>query len=329
MPCQIFSILFSNLTTSITEVEIYLCTNPTLRDRLPKELSEFKQMYDKVNKSFSGPKGKSLSGSNLEGDKHEAAYTKALPGQMIPARMSCAEKVVQSLNWNPVKYASEWKINQGLMSLKLFKRPNRTADRLGERLLVMSGLSWNPDSHSANRDWSSVLAAVTLETALVESYRSNLLKACPGACKLRKEMWDFFYGIATFFHQRHPATGTAERVREWEFPDGIPSGVGTPGGKSYDPDDLRKQLRDANPTATLPKAKHDNLHATISNLEKNKLLWSSDPDAAYGSIETLAHDCIYTLARVSQPHLCTHASSPTTHASMFTDNAFQLCTDGT
>ncbi len=259
-------------------------------------------MYEDVDASIVTKKKK----SDAKEEDYDKAYTEALSGQIVPipeSEMNQAEKVIWSLNWNPINFAHEWRMNRRLMSLETFSRSNRVYHRRGERVLVMSGQSWNADTHSAARDWSNVLAAITLETALLESYRFDLLKACPGACALRKEMKEFFLSIATPFHKKHPTTGVTERTIEWDFPDGIPFTIGTCGGRLYDPDDLRKQLRGMNPTAVRSKAKRNNVRTTIEYLEKNKFLWASDPDAPYGSVETLAHQCISTLADVCQPFI--------------------------
>jgi len=177
------------------------------------------------------------------------------------------------------------------MKHKPFNRNHRTSKRTGERLLVMSGLGWNVDSHHMNRDWTNIISAVTLETAIVESYRLQLLIACPGACALRKEMRDYILSMtSTFFMIAR--TGKLERVVEWGFLDGIPLDVGTCGGRSYDPDEIRKELYDGK--------RNDSVAATINSLCKNKLLWSSHPDAAQGTLETLAYNCISTLSRVSR-----------------------------
>ena len=305
LPPQIFSIFFSNLTTTITEVEIYLCANPTLRDDVPKDLVIFKKMFDKVSASIVTAKKKLRTDKNfnLKEDEHDEAYTKALSGQLEPTpdgKLTDAEKMIRSLNWNNIQYYHQWTMNHALMSLKSFKRSNRTAQRRGERLLVMSGQSWNSNSQNTTRDWSNLVAAVTLETALVESYRFDLLKACPGACALRKGIQSYFLSIATPYHKKHPTTGATERVLEWDFPDGIPLTVHSPGNQSYDPDKLKNKLDVVNPTRP-SKAKHDTVRKTINSLEKNKLLWSSDPEAPYGTVETLAHLCIVILAQVTRP----------------------------
>jgi hypothetical protein len=203
-----------------------------------------------------------------------------------------------------------------------FKRPHRVSERTGERLLVMSGLSWNLDSHNKSRDYNNVVAAVTLETALVESYRVDLLTACPGAHALRKVMQEYLLTIASPYHKTHPVSGALQSIEEWAFPDGIPLDVGTCGGRLYDAEELRKQMNELNlasATTTGSKGKGNTVLKTIEYLEKNPLLWCSDPKAKYGSVETLAHHCISTLSHVSQSFII-HMSPETPHALMFIDH---------
>jgi len=276
---------FSNLTTYIAEIEIYLRKKPSLRDQIPKDpkhISEFQKLFDKVRKSPIDDNKKGKSSHNKK-----------------PLDMS--EKILGLLNWDFATYAREWELNQELMKSKPFKQTNRVAERRGERFLVMCGLSWNFNSQNKARDWLNVVAAVTLETAVVESYRMDLLVACPGACKLREEMREYFVGIASAYHKPRVAGGT-HLVTEWAFPDGYDDNVSTRVSKSYDPDVLRKDMVSV-PGASVatPKGKRGSARDILNDLAKNSLLRCSDPNAAPGSLETLAYNSISALSRVSHP----------------------------
>jgi hypothetical protein len=306
---QIFSIFFSHLTTVIVEINIYLKKNPTRRDGVPKDLLDFKKLAEDVaQNSTSTKKDKCFKDwPEKEKDETNKAYAEKLSGVLDaehPGERTVSDKFIRGLDWNLVKYAYEWRTNAATMKLKSFNRDQRVSERTGERLLVMSGLSWNVDSHHASRDWTNIIAAVTLETALVESYRARLLIACPGACALRKEMHKYILSI-TSPHHKNSSTGKLETVTEWEFPDGIPLDVGTCDGRSYDPDEIRKELYDDGDAK--PKGKRNSAATAIDGLCKNKLLWSSDPNAAQGTLETLAYQSISTLSRVSHtfnPRVC-------------------------
>lgn len=95
-------------------------------------------------------------------------------------------------------------------------------------MLVMSGLSWNIASKARDRDWAPTVAAITLETALVEFYREKMLKKCSGACRLREDIEGYFLSIGTVHHWLHPSTGEGIVEVSWTFPDGYPSVQPTP-----------------------------------------------------------------------------------------------------
>lgn len=290
-------------------MNIYLNFNRTARDRIPKDLSSFKQLYDKVEKDLVVAK-KRLSQKNLrsvqdEDDSDEDEdYHKALAVCMecTPEKdITDAEKIITSLNWSLVKFEYEWRKNRQVMRsqrTKTFTGLHRVSKRIGERLLVMSGLTWNIDSRSMDRDWVTTITAITLETGIVGTYRKDLLMSCPGACLLRKEIQEYLKSIAIRYLKNNPTDHSIQSFIEWEFPDGIPLDIGTCGGKHYDPSVLRKELDESNSTGARSKGKHDVVHRSIQSLAKNKLLWSSEPDVENGTLETLAYHCLSTLSHV-------------------------------
>src|SRR6266566_2158130 len=173
-PCQIFSMFFCHLTTSITEVEIYLRKNPTLCDNIPKQLRAFKDLFEKAANSMVVGGFKLIANKAHKKADSEKTYMKTLAREMTATaahQMTAAEKFITELNWTLVKYHGEWEKNTMLMPKKKpFTWEHRVDTRRGARLLVMSGLSWNLVSHNKSWDWTNVAATVTLETGLVESY---------------------------------------------------------------------------------------------------------------------------------------------------------------
>ena len=97
----------------------------------------------------------------------------------------------------------------------------------------------------------------------------------------------------------------SERTLEWAFPNGIRLDVGTCSSTSYDLTNLATQMNDLSTTISLTKGRANlsGMCKSIEALEKNTLLWSSYPNAEYGSIETLTHYCISTLSDISQPFI--------------------------
>ena len=284
-------------------MDIYLRKNPTLRHRVPKDLAEFKKFAEKVTKSMVEAKKKlPADKQQREEDELDKEYERALSGVMdhtLAQQMTTAEKVVESLGWSDIRFAYEWRTNKAMMENRPFKRSHRVAKRRGEKFLVMSGLSWNVNSQNKGRDWPNIATAITLETALVESYRTDLLRASPGACSLRKAIKTYFKTIAAVHHDKDLFTQKSVIISEWNFPDDIPLDVGPCGGKSYDPDDLRKEMNSTIVAVGTPRGKRHGVDFIIGSLVKNKLLWSSNPKAPDGSLETLAYKCLRTLTNVS------------------------------
>lgn len=275
-----FTIFFFHLTTCITDIDIYLRRNPTQRNHRPT-LTDLKKLFDKASKLKDDDPSPSR-GSRKIGD---------------------AETFITNLNWTLPKYAREWRSNLDLMNLKEFSRANRLADRRGERLVVMSGLSWNVNSHHKARDFTSIVASITAETALVDSYRADLLNNCSGAFGLRKVIHNYIVSIRAPHHipAAHPSSKT-QMTSGWAFPDGLPFEIGnSDDAQYYDPDELRKTLVEVGAIVIGTKGRRDRARITINALLKNDLLMSSQPDAPRGSLETLAYHCIHALFKVPYP----------------------------
>lgn len=294
---QMFRIFFNNMTTSMAEMEIHLSHFPTSRNAIPTDLSAFKLLFEENEDS-----------AFIEGPKRRRASTgsgKKKKSQTSKGNMERAAKLIEVLNWDMTKFIREWRRIHDHMPLAPFVREIRVAkgsSNLSTRLLTMSGLSWNTGSKNTTRDYGNIITATTLETALIESYRVDLLKACPGGVVLRKEMYAYLMSIANVDYERHMTTGAKKRVFYWQFPDNIPLDVGSHGGnKGYDSEKLLKELSQANDILKHSRGKPDKSRKVIEGLYKNNLLWSSEPGAPHGSIEMLAEKCILALTRVSDP----------------------------
>lgn len=306
-PLQIFLFFFANLTTRIADVEIQMNSSSFSRDIMNKfDFAKLKEFYEATHKSIIMRRDKSSArgkGKTIKEDELDTLYEKALSGNLvtdITDDMPPIEKKIRSLGWDPIRFAYEWRSNHGLMKFSNYDQQHRSSIRRGERLLVMSGLRWNTGSHAQGRDWTNVIAAITLETLLVESYRFDILKSCAGVCALRDDLRKFFLSMATHYHRLHPVTGKAVLMLEWDFPDGIKSDIGPNERKVYEADKQRKELSAVNPMAEIQaRSKRNGVKFVVETLQKNQFLWCSDPKAPHGTMETLAHQCINTLAQVS------------------------------
>ena len=101
-------------------------------------------------------------------------------------------------------------------------KEDRLSPRMYDRIITVGGLTWNKDSQSMRRDWGPTATAAAIEGLLIEMYRPDLLntKNCPGACSLRKALFDTF----SKFSAQAVLTEWPERngqVVSWEFADGM------------------------------------------------------------------------------------------------------------
>jgi hypothetical protein len=307
-PPQMFTIFFAHLTTYIAEVDIRLRTHPTVREQLPpdRKITEFKVFFDKTEKSMTVEMAKLPGEGTIPEENYEDdEYSTALAGLIdltSSEEKTKEEEFVSALHWKPTRFFSEWKKNQLLLKVEKFSRENRVAPRMGERFLVMSGIEWNHRSQNVGRDWPNILAASTLEVGIVETYRTDLLKHCPGARALREEIGVYLRSIASPFHDKHPTTGKPRRVNYWDFPDKIELTV-APGTvpTMYDPDDMKVEFQTAiSLTSGKGRDKRKGENVTVEALVNNELLWSSEPDTSSGTMETLAFHCITTLKKASR-----------------------------
>jgi hypothetical protein len=212
-----------------------------------------------------------------------------------PNLSGAAGAFLDSVAWSPDQFALEHSKNFTTMSGYPFKREARFASRIGERLLTMSGLTWNASSQNRARDWVNVATAVTVETALVEHYREQLLTACPGARALRCDLQTLFLANTSPYSTQ--VKGEAPRTEvKWEFADKIAISVRDE-KMVYDAEELNTEFLDVH-TKNANGHVNDPVTTMVQHLEKNKYLASSSSSAPPGAVETLAHHFISGLIEV-------------------------------
>lgn len=237
--------------------------------------------------------------------------------KVAPSISSFLEKV----DWNIQTFVKEYRANIVFMNAKnnCYDRMQRVDKRLGQRLVVMSGLTWNLDSKKHYRDWLHVGLCATLETAIIPTYRTDLLApdACHGARALRSRFVDYFTTIVLPFVDTfsgfQPGTPDASSVL-WTFADGIHVAPSPAHPKVYDPNTVHQALQSIQVSAAA--SKKDPILALVEFLEKNKYLHCSDEDAAPGTVEASAHYHITALINVSSP-FPSSPPSPFPHIKLF------------
>jgi hypothetical protein len=195
--------------------------------------------------------------------------------------------------WDHDRFISEYMANFDVLETKKFERTHRLSARLGTRLLTMSGLPWNPDSQNRPRDWFGLTSAVTIEIALVENYRKDLIHSCPGARVLRTDLRKLFSSHAS----RHNVDGQPGGIYVWEFADNIASEDATWADASYTMKTLSAKWEKSK--ASVVRDNKDPIASIVQQLERNKFLQCSDPNSVSGTVETRAHKLISALAEVS------------------------------
>lgn len=302
-----FTLFFSHLTTTISELEVYFFKSKTTRSIIPKDFHGFRRLSEKVKASMIVANEEletKTPGYKATEDLSNEMYQNELAGCEVfkVPEMDLHEKCVVDMNWSFPTFLHNYKSNYDLMGLPSFIRAHRMSTRRGERFLVMSGLTWNKASQAKARDWAPTVAAVTIETAMVETYRENMLKMCGGARQLREEMREYFLSIATAHFSGLLGTGSgSQKKTEWEFPDGygLPSIVDTTGEK-FDEFDIKKAVDEASAAESKKKKAMSSGNKSVEGLLKNKLLWASGQGVMSGTLETLAYRCIATLSQASR-----------------------------
>ncbi len=275
-------------------------TNPTPRGLL-MNFDAFKSFKVPILDKGRG-KGK---GKGKASDKQEVSDVLAATDK-DPADLG---KFLSAVNWTKQRFQEEYNPLFGLLERTSFTCEHRLLAHRSTCLVTMTGLQWNSKSQNRNRDWPLLATAIVVESALVESYRGGLIDMCPGARSLRKALYNLFFGLTA--RHTNMVEGKARTVSTWEFADGVSS---KDSDSEWEPEpyimkDLMKQWQAAH--AAFVKDRKDPILSFVQNLEKNKLLACSDPQAPSGTIETLAHHLITGLAEVSvNPHHSLHAFTP-------------------
>jgi hypothetical protein len=100
-----------------------------------------------------------------------------------------------SVGWSREDFLSTNSACFSIMGERWITEKEHLFSHLAYCILVMSGLSWNPDSKNWIYDWMCPTSAVTGETALVQLYRKKLLTKCASACMLQKDLYDVFLSL--------------------------------------------------------------------------------------------------------------------------------------
>ena len=204
---QIYRTVLDHLTTSIFQMVVYFSDNKTSRG-IPIRFSNFKTLTDR--KLIDAYRFKDLR----------------KPSVAIPPQPQIVTDFLKSIKLSQEDFV----INYGRIFLimstaKAQDRALRLSPDLATRIFAMLGLYWTSDSKNRSRDWDKVASAVVSETALIATYREDMLKSCPQVRALRQELHDFFFGIAKPWHRLHQPTPDtpleATPNKEWFFPDKI------------------------------------------------------------------------------------------------------------
>jgi hypothetical protein len=242
------------------------------------------------------------STSEKEGKAKSDEDRTSVKPELKAAREAAIENLqgfFDSVHWTHDRFEEEYIENFAIMGKAKFDRDHRLSDRLGTRILSICGIPWTPGhaSHNKHRDWTPLVSAVTVETALIEAYRTQLICDSSGARSLRQDLRNLFVTHASRY--RVPGTdGVPTRtVYEWEFADNIldasfPASK-VSGGNTHDINNLMARWDRA--SSAISRDKKDPIAGLVQTLEKNKYLQCV---GGTGTIETRAHDLITELAKV-------------------------------
>jgi hypothetical protein len=326
-----YTLFLSHLTTSISQIDIFIAKRPTGRERVVN-FADFKKLADKGFDSLTKSRKKCIKKHGGKGKTMKMSdnrFKDAMDVSIVNGTSEgCndAECIMNDLGWKIQNYYWQWSFVTGLMSIKDFDQANRIAYNDAERMLVMSGLTWNHQSKAKDRDWINVVGAVTVELMLVGSYRLPLLMSCRGACALREEILAHMRSIATVVTVDHPITGQIVKMVAWDFSDGIPTPLCNSGANDvpiYNADTMRKDFDrlSSSQQSNKAKANNDPVSKAIDSLVKNKFLWTSKNGVSPGTLETLAYRSIANLWKASRSFVPRSFAHPSPRR--FADNAFQ------
>lgn len=180
----------------------------------------------------------------------------------------------------------------------------RLSKTLPTRILATSGLSWNHDSRNKPRDWERYATAATGETGLVQMYREKLLRGCPPANALRKDLHDIFFSWSA--SKARIPTGGQEGYhisKLWEFADNISITDSEVQQSRPDFGKMRLEWEESVGTGIgskkkARKAQKDSIATMLQGLKSNKFLHCSDDDVPKGTLESLSAFAITILGHV-------------------------------
>ena len=297
-------------------MDIWLLNSTTHWRGLVTDISAFKDILpDKSQLASESVKaGKGVPGVTAVAAKKKGkdtsdkrAGTSVEPGPKTGAREAARENLqgfFDAVHWTHNRFEEEYIYNFALMGLAKFERSHRLSDRLGTRILSMCGIPWTPShaSHNKYRDWMPLVSAVTVETALIEAYRMQLICDSSGARALRQDLCDLFLKHASLYNVAGPDGAVKDTVFVWEFADKV-SNASLPAGKVFggnihNVEDLMTRWDKA--SGAVSRDKKDKIALTVQALEKLPFLQCAG--AKTGTIETMAHYLITDLAKVEYYH---------------------------
>jgi len=290
---QIFRTIFAHLTTSILAIGNYIIHNNIPRSQVG-EVSIFRQCAEQHHATLSEKATKSYK-------------IKADAGKLLPLKKK-AVKFLEAVGWSESNFVSAYGACFSVMGEKHITGKERLSKDLSQRILAMSGLSWNSDSKNKPRDWERYASAVAVETALVQLYRKKLLLECAPARALRNDLWKLFISWSTNRAEiRMGGTAGLKIVQRWEFADNIDVEEDATGEQSTDLDfgKMRTEWEASQGTGgtgkgskKAGKAQKDSIEGMLEKIKSNKLLHCSDPEVSAGTLESLSAFAISILGHV-------------------------------
>jgi hypothetical protein len=183
----------------------------------------------------------------------------------------------------------------------------RLSKDVPQRILAMSGLSWNTDSRNRGRDWERYASAATAETALIQMYRKKLLTECGPARSLRKDLYDLFLSW-TIDRAEIPSGGQSGLtiVRRWEFADNIDMTEIQASEIEEQRPNFDKMRMDWEAAVAIgkaskrrgPKPPKDDIDTMLKLIKSNKYLKCANEDASLSTLESLSAYAISILGHV-------------------------------
>lgn len=243
-------------------------------------------------------------------DKATTSYNaKVEKGKQVPLNQN-AVKFLEVVGMSETEFIEAYGACFSIMGEKHITGKERLSKVLAQRILAISGLSWNVESKNRARDWERYASAAAGETALVQMYRKKLLIACAPARALRKDLHDLFLSWASQRTQimlgSQPGLQTLKR---WEFADNIyiaEEEIDEPHPDLEPYPDFSKMRAEWGASLGTGKAskkkdgkvQKDSIDGMLGMLKSNKYLHCSDPEASLGTLESLSAFAISILGHV-------------------------------